>query len=144
MELFSTFVTVPFLSHLTGEPPDLSEFQTTVRNLKLLLFWLVLNWTLAAFGEELAFRGYLMPRLAGLGRNTPRAWLTSLLTRQRPFRLGTRRPRPHRNATRGVRGLPAGPSLPRQRPQLGPTHRGPRKSNTLAFVLIYFDQYPGV
>src|SRR5688572_3015137 len=78
MELFSTFVAVPFLSRLTGAPPDLDEFRSTVGNVRLLLFWLVLNWTLAAFGEELSFRGYIMNRLADLGRGTRSAWLLSL------------------------------------------------------------------
>jgi membrane protease YdiL (CAAX protease family) len=77
MELFSTFVSVPLLSRLTGQPPGLSDFRPLVGNLKLVLAFLVPMWLLAAFGEELVYRGYLMNRLAGLGRSTRAAWLLS-------------------------------------------------------------------
>ncbi|HWW62158.1 MAG TPA: hypothetical protein VN181_12380, partial [Thermoanaerobaculia bacterium] len=60
MELFSTFVTVPFFTRLTGKPPDLSDFRPMVGNLKLLFIMMVPMWILAAFGEELAHRGYLL------------------------------------------------------------------------------------
>jgi hypothetical protein len=33
---------------------DLAEFRSTVGNVRLLLFWMALNSTLAAFREELA------------------------------------------------------------------------------------------
>ena len=54
IELFATFVTTPALSWLTGVPPDLST-SIVVGNARALLFFLVLNWTLFAIGEELAF-----------------------------------------------------------------------------------------
>jgi hypothetical protein len=47
--------------------------------LKLLLFGLALAWTLAAFGEEMVYRGYLMNCVAELGKGTRRAWLVSLV-----------------------------------------------------------------
>ena len=56
MELFSTFVTVPFLSNFEGKPPDLSDLRPIVGNPLLLLVALVANWVLAAFGEEMVFR----------------------------------------------------------------------------------------
>jgi len=79
IELFELFVSQPLLIRLTGKPPDLSGFQPLVGNFKLLLFGFVLAWTLAAFGEELLYRGYLMNRVAGLGNGTRAAWLVSLL-----------------------------------------------------------------
>jgi membrane protease YdiL (CAAX protease family) len=48
-------------------------------NIRMTLIFIVLSWTLAAFGEELFWRGYLMNRVADLGRHTPRGWAVSLV-----------------------------------------------------------------
>jgi membrane protease YdiL (CAAX protease family) len=40
---------------------------------------LVLIWVLAAFGEELVYRGYLMNRVADLGKGSRTAWAVSLV-----------------------------------------------------------------
>jgi membrane protease YdiL (CAAX protease family) len=48
-------------------------------NWKLLLLGLALTWTLAAFGEEMVYRGYMMNRVAGLFRNPKVAWTISLI-----------------------------------------------------------------
>jgi uncharacterized protein len=53
-----------------GKPPDLSNFPAVRGNLKLALVMIALIWILAAFGEELVYRGYLMNRVADLGRGT--------------------------------------------------------------------------
>ncbi|MGH7450668.1 MAG: CPBP family intramembrane glutamic endopeptidase [bacterium] len=79
IELFELFVSQPLLVRLTGKPPDLSDFQPLVGNFKLLLFGFVLAWTLAAFGEELVYRGYLMNRVAALDNDTRTTWLVSLV-----------------------------------------------------------------
>jgi membrane protease YdiL (CAAX protease family) len=79
MELLELFVTQPLLARIIGKMPDLSDLGTLRGNTKLFLFWLLLAWTLAAFGEETVYRGYLMNRVAGLGNNSRRAWLASLL-----------------------------------------------------------------
>jgi uncharacterized protein len=46
---------------------------------KLLLLGVLLTWTLAAFGEEMVWRGYVMNRVADLGKRTRLAWIVSLL-----------------------------------------------------------------
>lgn len=61
-----------------GRMPDLSNFTTVHGNLKLTFIYVLLIWILAAFGEELVYRGYLMNRLAGLLRGTRAAWIASL------------------------------------------------------------------
>jgi membrane protease YdiL (CAAX protease family) len=144
MELFSTFVTVPLLTQLTGKPPDLSDFRSTVGNVRMLLFWLALNWTLAAFGEELGFRGYVMPRIADLGGRTRAAWVASLVVTSLLFGWG--------HGGQGITGM-AQETLASL--MLGGLYLATGRnltvpivahgvSNTLAFVLIYFDRYPGV
>jgi uncharacterized protein len=144
LELFSTFVSVPLLSQVAGRPPDLSDFRPLVGNLTLVLQLLVPMWLLAAFGEELAFRGYLMSRVAGLLQDTRVAWWTSLVLVSVFFGYG--------HDTQGLTGMMqetlAGLML-------GLLYLGSGRnltvpivahgvSNTLAFVLIYLDRYPGV
>jgi membrane protease YdiL (CAAX protease family) len=52
--------------------PALAE--TITGNLKMALLGLLVVWTFAAFGEEIAYRGYLLTRLADLGRRSPPAY----------------------------------------------------------------------
>ena len=74
MELLELFFTQPLLVKLTGKMPDLSIVNVVHGNWKILLLFLALTWTLAAFGEEMVYRGYLMNRVAGLFRNPEVAW----------------------------------------------------------------------
>jgi uncharacterized protein len=80
LELFDLFCKQPLLTNLLGRAPDLSNFIAVRGNLKLALFAVVLIWILAAFGEELVYRGYMMNRVADLGHGTCTAWIVSLLT----------------------------------------------------------------
>jgi CAAX protease family protein len=79
IELFELFVSQPLLVRWIGKMPDLSEVETVHGNVKLFLIFLALTWTLAALGEELVYRGYLMNRFAGLFHDTRAAWVVSLI-----------------------------------------------------------------
>jgi uncharacterized protein len=79
IELLELFVTQPFLVHLTGKMPDLAQFQILRHNPKVLVIGLALTWTLAAFGEEMVYRGYLMNRIADLGLDSRLAWIVSII-----------------------------------------------------------------
>jgi membrane protease YdiL (CAAX protease family) len=144
METFSTLVTVPLLSRLTGAPPDLSEFRSTVGNVRLLLLWLALNWTLAAFGEELSFRGYVMIRLADLGRGTREAWLASLVVTSALFGWGHGGQGLTGMVQEGFAGLLLGVLYLWSGRNLTMPIVAHGVANTLAFVLIYLGRYPGV
>lgn len=78
LELFDLFGKQPLLTRLLGKPPDLSNFPAVRGNLKFALVIIALIWVLAAFGEELVYRGYLMNRVANFGRGTRAAWIVSL------------------------------------------------------------------
>lgn len=56
-------LTMPLANHVSGTHQDLSGFADIEGNLGLLVLFLVLSWSLAAFVEELAFRGYLQTRM---------------------------------------------------------------------------------
>src|ERR1035438_10231353 len=79
LEGFELFVSQPILVKLLGKQPDLEDFRPLIGNLKLTLVFLALTWTLAAFGEEMVYRGYLMNRVADLFNRTRRAWIISLI-----------------------------------------------------------------
>jgi uncharacterized protein len=79
IEALELFVTQPLLVRLTHHWPDLSDFQGLRWNFKLLPLALLLTWTLAAFGEEMVFRGYLMNRVADLFRGWRGKWIISLV-----------------------------------------------------------------
>jgi len=57
---------MPVLNHLTGTTQDVSAYANLQGNLGSLLFFLLMTWTLAAFGEEIAYRGYIPRRIQDL------------------------------------------------------------------------------
>ena len=61
--LFQLAVTIPAATHLSGRRQDMGVFADVQGNLGLLVALLALSWTLGAFVEEVAFRGYLLTRL---------------------------------------------------------------------------------
>lgn len=83
LQLFSEFVIEP----LTGRP-DLSDFHSLVGNLSASLGMLALVWTIAAFGEEMAYRGYVLERAAALGSHSPSAYAAAMAVVSLLFGLG--------------------------------------------------------
>lgn len=86
-ETLQLFITQPLLARLTGKQPDLANFRVLTGNIKWTLIALAFTWTLAAFGEELVWRGYLMNHVARLGNRTRLAWIVSLLVVNAVFGL---------------------------------------------------------
>jgi membrane protease YdiL (CAAX protease family) len=79
LESLELLVTQPLLVKLTGVTPNFEEMEGLAGNFKRMLVFVALIWIIAAFGEELFFRGYLMNRVADLGGRTRSAWAISLL-----------------------------------------------------------------
>ena len=79
MELFELFISQPLLMRWTGKPPDLELFRALHGNTIWTLIALAGTWTLAAFGEEMVYRGYLINRVVDLMRPTRAAWSVSLI-----------------------------------------------------------------
>jgi hypothetical protein len=88
LQALSEFVTEPLIENLTGVKTDLSSFAELVGNLPATLQMLALVWTLAAFGEELSYRGYVLERAASLGGKTPAAYLVSMVVVALLFGVG--------------------------------------------------------
>jgi membrane protease YdiL (CAAX protease family) len=79
LELFELFVSQPILVRLIGKKADLSQFRDLTGNLRETALYILLVWIVAAFGEEMIYRGYLMNRVADLLNRTRKAWVVSLI-----------------------------------------------------------------
>ena len=88
LQVLSEFVIEPVVERLTGETADLSNFRSLVGNLPATLGMLGLVWTLAAFGEELSYRGYVLERAATLGGRSPTAYVIAMVIVSLLFGVG--------------------------------------------------------
>jgi uncharacterized protein len=147
IELLATFVTTPLLSSFFGADPDLSDLRPIVGNVTMLIVFLALNWTLAAFGEELAFRGYWLNRVAGVVATTRGghpSWIMSLLIVSVFFGLQHQGQGITGIVQEGFSGFLLGLIYLMTGRNLVTPMIAHGVSNTLAMVLIYFNRYPGL
>lgn len=79
LSVHELIVLEPVVRSFTGASPDLSLFKELKGNLQATLFWIALSWVLAAFGEEMVWRGYAMNRVAELFGGNTAAWILSAL-----------------------------------------------------------------
>lgn len=79
LSVHELIVLEPLVRSITGSSPDLSLFKQLKGNLEATLLFIALSWLLAAFGEELVWRGYAMNRVAELAGSTTAAWIMSTL-----------------------------------------------------------------
>lgn len=85
--LLANWGIAPFVQSLFDAEKDLSVFDSMVGNFPMLLVWLAAAWTLAAFGEEMLYRGYLQNRVEDLIPNAPFKFILGALTNALLFGL---------------------------------------------------------
>ena len=144
MELLELFVTQPLLVKLTGKMPDFSDLGDLHGNWKLFLLFLALTWTLAAFGEEMVYRGYLMNRVAGLFRNPRIAWMISLVVVSFAFGLGHIDQGITGQVENMIDGLLLGAIFLATGCNMWAAIIAHGFSDTLDILLMYLGKYPGV
>jgi uncharacterized protein len=144
LELFAVFVTTPGISALFGVEPDYSELSEVQGNLGLLLVFLGFSWVIAAFGEEICFRGFLMKRLAQVFGEGRMAWIASLLLSSVLFGWGHTEQGISGWIQEGLSGLWLGILFLVTKRNLTVPIVAHGVSNSLAFVLIYLGRYPGL
>jgi len=144
MELLAVWVTTPWISGWFGVEPDYSELASVRGNLAMLALFLALSWTLAAFGEEVCFRGFLMQRIARLLGGSRAAWLASLVASSVLFGWGHTEQGISGWIQEGLSGLLLGLLFLTTGRCLAASIVAHGISNTLAFVLIYLGRYPGL
>jgi membrane protease YdiL (CAAX protease family) len=81
-------VTMPLVTRLTGQPIDRSQFDVLRGNVPALIFGLLIVWTLAAFGEELIFRGYLMNTIKHVFQHENFGWIMACIVNSILFGFG--------------------------------------------------------
>jgi membrane protease YdiL (CAAX protease family) len=144
MELLADCVTTPGISAFFDVEPDNSGLKRIQGNPTMLFVFLVLNWTLAAFGEEVCFRGFLMKRLAQIFGEGRRAWVASLLLSSILFGWGHTEQGVSGWVQEGLNGLLLGILFLATQRNLTVPIVAHGVSNTVAFVLVYFGRYPGL
>ena len=144
LEGFELFVSQPILVRLLGKQPDLEDFRPLIGNLKLTLIFLALTWTLAAFGEEMVYRGYLMNRVADLFNRTRRAWIISLIVIHVAFGLAHAYQGWTGAIDEGLSGLLLGVIYLRTGRNLAVPIIAHGIGDTIDFMLIFLGKYPGM
>jgi membrane protease YdiL (CAAX protease family) len=144
LETFQLTVTQPTLSRLLGRQPDLEMFRMLTGNLKMTALFIALSWTLAAFGEEMVWRGYLMSRVADVFGRGRGAWAASLVIVSAAFGLA----HGYQGLTgwieEGLAGLFLGLMYLRTGRNLWVPILAHGVSDTIDVVLLYLGKMPGM
>lgn len=77
--LLSSVMIEPFANRVTGETHDFSVFDGMRGNFQSLIMFMLMAWILAAFLEEIIFRGFLISELTGVLGTGPFAVGVSVL-----------------------------------------------------------------
>jgi membrane protease YdiL (CAAX protease family) len=144
LEALELFVTQPFLVRVLHKQPDLDVFRTLHGNVKLTLIYVALAWTVAAFGEEMVYRGYLMNRVADLLHRTPRAWIISLIAVHVGFGLAHAYQGITGVIDEGLMGFLLGVIYLRTGRNLSVPIIAHGIADSIDFVLIFLGRYPGM
>ena len=142
-ETFQLLVTQPLLVWFTGKQPDLHDLRMMTGNIKLALLGFAFTWTLAAFGEEMAWRGYLMNRVADLGNRT-RTWICSLIAVSIVFGMAHAYQGTTGVIEEGIAGLLLGLIYLGSGRNLAVPIIAHGVADTIDVVLIFLGKYPGM
>ncbi|HEV2750622.1 MAG TPA: CPBP family intramembrane glutamic endopeptidase [Gemmatimonadales bacterium] len=143
-QLLSLYVVEPLTARFIGRLPDVSMFASLKGNLHLLFIYLALSWTLAGFGEEFVYRGYLLNRIAQLLGGRRRAWLAGLGATTVLFGLGHGYQGASGVIDTGLFGLLFGALYILGGRNLWVSVIAHGVADTTAFALLFFGRYPGV
>jgi uncharacterized protein len=144
-QLVGTFAVEPILAWLTsGRLPDVSGFRSIVGNEIQLAYRIALSWSLAAFVEEIAYRGWVLTRFAEFGRFTERAWAGGVVASSALFGVVHAYQGLSGVFATGLTGLVfAGVYLATGR-NIWAAILSHGVLDTTGFVMMYFGVYPGI
>jgi len=127
----------PLLERFVGEPRNLERFSDIAGSPASLIKLLALNWTLAAFGEELVFRIVLMRGIAfGLG-DSRTAFGTALIAQAILFGVIHAYQGPSGIISSGINGLIFGGLTLAARGSIWPAAIAHGASNTIGILSLY-------
>jgi CAAX protease family protein len=140
-----TYLVEPVIARLTtGELPDVSAFRPLIGDAQQLAFWLAISWTVAAFMEEMVYRGWLMTRIAELTRYSPSGWIIALVVSSVLFGLAHWYQDVSGVVATGVTGFLFGSAYILSGRNLWCAILAHGLLDTLGFLMIYSGVYPGV
>ena len=128
----------PLLERAAGETRDLTRFSDVAGSPAALVKLLVLSWTLAAFGEELAFRIVLMRGIAFSLGDSRTAFGIALIVQAILFGLIHAYQGPTGVIGAGINGLVYGGLTLAARGSIWPAAIAHGSSNTIGIVGLYF------
>lgn len=143
-QFMSLYIVEPLIARITGDLPDVSQFAPLIGNTFFLFLSIVLSWTLAAFGEELVFRGYFMNRFADLVGSNRAGWLISLVVVSILFGIVHLYQGVSGVITITLTGLVLGGLYLATGRNLWVPIIVHGVNDTLGFILIFFGKYPGL
>jgi membrane protease YdiL (CAAX protease family) len=143
LQFLSLFVIEPTIAKFTGHLPDLSQFVALKGNIQFLAMWLAISWTVAAFGEEIVYRGYFMSRVTDMIGKSSMAWATSLLLSAILFGLIHYYQGLSGMLATGISGLVFGILYLTTGRNLWAPILAHGTYDTVGFLLIFFGKYPG-
>jgi CAAX protease family protein len=144
LETFQLLVTQPILTRLVGRQPDLELFRALNGSIKWTLLATALAWTLAAFGEEMFWRGYLMNRVADVFGRTKAAWILSLVLVSATFGFAHEYQGLSGWIEEGLAGLALGLMYLRTGKNLSVPIIAHGVCDTIDMVLIFLGKMPGM
>ena len=144
MWLLEFFFTMPMLHRVLGYWPDLSDFDDLVGNATVLAIYVALNWVLAAFGEEMVWRGYALPRMAEFVGTGTRAWILALVAVNVAFGLAHLYQGPSGVIQATVGGVMLGILYVATGRNLLAPILAHGIGNSIDFTVMYLGWYPGV
>jgi len=144
-QFLGLYLIEPLIARMTsGELPDVSAFRSLVGNEALLAFWLTMTWTLAAFMEELVYRGWITNRLAELWRFSTNGWIAGVLVSSALFGVVHLYQGASGMIAAGLSGLVFGGVYIATGRNLWASILAHGFMDTAGFLMIYFGVYPGV
>lgn len=144
-QLPSLYVVEPTIARLTNSQlPDVTLFRPLVGDEMQLLFWLAISWTLAAFMEEMVYRGWLVARIAELTRFAPSGWVVGVLLTSVAFGAAHLYQGLSGMIATGLSGLIFGLAYLASGRNLWCAILAHGLMDTVGFLMIYFGVYPGI
>jgi membrane protease YdiL (CAAX protease family) len=106
--ILGDYVVLPITGRFWPEPVAPAGVDEITGNVRMALLYLFLVWTFAAFGEEVAYRGYLLTRAAEAGGGSSAAWWIGIIVVAMLFGYGHYYKGPSGIVDSGMAGLVLG------------------------------------
>lgn len=144
-QFLSLYLVEPTVARLTsGALPDVSLFRPLVGNEYQLLFWLTISWTMAAFMEEMVYRGWMTARVAELAAYRSYGWILGIAATSVLFGAAHLYQGASGMITTGINGFLFGAAYLLSGRNLWCAIIAHGLTDTIGFVMIYFGVYPGI